>query len=83
MRKTVLLLASTALALALAGGVALTAGMGPAKAAFPGANGKIAFTRHRAGNWDIYTMKRDGTGVKRLTKNSAVDEFPMWSPDGK
>ena len=80
MRKTVLLLASTALAVALAGGVALTAGMGPAKAAFPGANGKIAFASGRAGNLEIYTMKRDGTGVKRLTHNHAYDFAPDWQP---
>src|SRR5215207_1912590 len=43
MRNTVLLLASMVLAVLLAGGVALTAGMGSAQAAFPGQNGKIAF----------------------------------------
>jgi serine/threonine protein kinase len=42
----------------------------------------IAFTSDREGNLDIYTMKADGTGVKRLTFNSGDDQAPRWSPDG-
>jgi len=27
-------------------------------------------------------MNADGTGTKQLTKNSATDTYPTWSPDG-
>ena len=32
---------------------------------------------------DIYVMGDDGRNLRRLTRDSAVDEFPDWSPDGK
>ena len=51
-------------------------------AAFPGTNGPIAFVSSRDGNAEIYIMNADGSGVTRLTTNSANDEFPAWSPDG-
>jgi TolB protein len=35
------------------------------------------------GNSEIYTMKADGTDIKRLTTNKGMDETPIWSPDGK
>src|SRR2546426_8629460 len=44
--------------------------------------GRIAFVSNRAGNDEIYVMKADGTGVTRLTNNSAADLEPAWSPDG-
>jgi Tol biopolymer transport system component len=44
---------------------------------------KIAFQSARDGNNEIYTMNADGTGVKRLTNNSARDEDPVYSPSGK
>jgi len=43
---------------------------------------KIAFASDRDGNWEIYRMNLDGSGVVRLTNNAALDEFPTWSPDG-
>ena len=55
----------------------------PALAAFPGGNGKIAFTSARTGSYDIYTMNADGTGVTNLTNDAAIDLLPAWSPDGK
>jgi TolB protein len=56
---------------------------GSAQAAFPGANGKIAFASHRDGNWEIYVMNPDGSGQTRLTNNAATDTAPDWSPDGR
>lgn len=35
-----------------------------------------------AGNWDICVMKRDGSGLVRLTSNAEDDLSPVWSPDG-
>jgi Tol biopolymer transport system component len=55
-----------------------------AGAAFPGANGKIAFTSERSGNnADIYSTNPDGSGETRLTDDPARDKEPAWSPDGK
>ncbi|MFL5885732.1 MAG: hypothetical protein ACJ77M_11735, partial [Thermoleophilaceae bacterium] len=33
-------------------------------------------------NGEIYVMNADGTGQRRLTRNKADDESPVWSPDG-
>jgi TolB protein len=72
--------------------VALTAALAmllvpsAAQAAFPGANGRIAFVGDRdtagTGNTDIYTMNPDGSDVRRLTTDSNPDDNPAWSPDG-
>ena len=55
---------------------------------FPGCNvnacnvpPRILFVSERAGNPEIYSMKYNGTEVVRLTYNSAVDNYPSWSPD--
>src|SRR4051794_2724000 len=62
----------------------ITIGMaGRAGAVVPGTNGKIAFTTDRDGDYEIFAMKSDGTNQKRLTKNTADDTRPAWSPNGK
>jgi WD40-like Beta Propeller Repeat len=43
---------------------------------------RIAFMNNYDGDYEICVMNADGTGVKQLTKNSAVDAYPSWSPDG-
>jgi Tol biopolymer transport system component len=55
-----------------------------AQAAFPGANGKIAFTRTTDGGntHDVYVMKADGSGQVPITSGGTSLE-PAWSPDGK
>src|ERR687893_754703 len=62
------------------------------EATFPGANGLIAFASDRTtgegvnnpeGDFEIFTMDRDGTGFEQLTGNAALDFDPEWSPDGK
>jgi Tol biopolymer transport system component len=40
---------------------------------------KIAVSRDRDGNVDIYVMNADGTGLRRLTDHPGVDERPTWS----
>ncbi|MEK7325491.1 MAG: hypothetical protein AAB217_09580, partial [Chloroflexota bacterium] len=42
----------------------------------------IAFESTRDGNREIYFANADGSGLSRLTKNSAYDEDPSWSADG-
>ena len=43
---------------------------------------KIAFTSTRDGNPEIYVMNRDGSAVRRLTNNPAIDVTPTWAPSG-
>ena len=45
--------------------------------------GKIAFMSNKDGNWEIYLINDDGSGLQRLTDNAANDGLPAWSPDGK
>ena len=57
----------------------------PAQATYAGANGRIAFTANidPAGRWDLFTMRPDGTGVKRLTilpEPTWPFASPDWSP---
>ena len=47
------------------------------------ASGRIAFHSDRDGNYEIYVMNADGSGVTRLTNNSIDDLNPAWSPDGR
>ena len=56
----------------------------PVEAAFPGKNGKIAFTRTpSAGNPSIYVMNADGSGQTNITPESIDAAYsPKWSPDG-
>jgi hypothetical protein len=41
----------------------------------------IAFSSVVSDNWDIYTIGSDGSGLKRITSNAALEELPVWSPD--
>ena len=40
----------------------------------------IALTSERDGNPEIYVINVDGSGLKRLTNNSAEDGRPVWVP---
>ncbi len=43
----------------------------------------IAFMSSQAGNWDVYTIGIDGTGVTQVTTDTFEDGLPTWSSDGK
>jgi dipeptidyl aminopeptidase/acylaminoacyl peptidase len=49
----------------------------------------IAFSSSRDGDFEIYTMNPDGSGVRQLTRNEETDENevrddrPLWSRDGR
>jgi len=43
---------------------------------------KIAFSSNRSGNYDVWVMNADGTGLRNLTNDPAYDSKPVWSPDG-
>ena len=51
-----------------------------ARAAFPGANGRIAYRFNRS-SWQIHTIAADGTGGQALTKRGR-SWAPAWSADG-
>jgi TolB protein len=55
----------------------------PARAAFPGRDGKIAYVGQVGGNFDIYAMNPDGSGQVDLTNNPGLDGQPAWSADGQ
>ena len=77
---------TVALALMLVAAWVVTAE--PAEAAFPGANGKIAFSSNLVtatnptGDSEIFTMEPDGTNVTQLTDNTVSDGFLAYSVDG-
>lgn len=52
----------------------------PAAASEPTA--RIVFHSDRNGNADIYRIDADGRNETRLTRDTADDAFPSWSPDG-
>jgi Tol biopolymer transport system component len=43
----------------------------------------IVFSRQADGDYEIYTINPDGTGVKRLTVARGNDAHQAWSPDGE
>ena len=77
-RKPILLLIVTLLA-SLALAAALGGSATPARAAFPGQNGKIIFSR-AGDNGGLHTIDADGQHEVRLGING---DNPAWSPDGK
>jgi Tol biopolymer transport system component len=49
----------------------------------PPMNGRIYFTSNFAGNYDVYSMKPDGSDRRRLTLTADQEKFVNVSPDGK
>ena len=43
---------------------------------------RIAFVSKRDGDWEIYLVSPDGTGLVNLTKNKTNETDPSWSPNG-
>ncbi len=44
--------------------------------------GQVVFMSKREGDWNIYLINIDGSGLQRLTDDAADDGLPTWSPDG-
>lgn len=53
-----------------------------AAAAMLPATPRFAFASERDGNFEVYTMNANGTGLRRLTFDSAADDSPFLSRDG-
>jgi Tol biopolymer transport system component len=70
--------------IALTSALTLLALPAVAHAAFPGANGKIAwdFCPSNCTAWDLYAIDPDGTNRVQLTNDPARDLQPAFSPDG-
>jgi hypothetical protein len=83
MSKTVLLLASMALAVLLAYGVTLTVRTEPAQAAFPGTNGRIVFVEEKDAQADdsLQLINPNGSGLVTLLKRPYLSD-PATSPGG-
>ena len=55
----------------------------PAQAAFPGRNGRIAFSAFDGTDMEIYTITPDGPRQQQVTNNSLSDITPAWSASGR
>ena len=68
---------------------ALLATVATSWAAFPGANGLIAYSEPRGAspgagsNYEIFTISATGGDPTRLTNNAISDLWPSWSADGR
>jgi Tol biopolymer transport system component len=81
--RGVLPLALVALA---TGALLLVALPAASEAAFPGKNGRIAFATNEAANvfnFNVFSIRPDGTGLIPLTEDPAGGGNPEYSPDGK
>jgi Tol biopolymer transport system component len=47
------------------------------------ANGTIVFASNRTGNFEIYSIRADGSRLGQLTRNAAQDTRPSFSPNGR
>jgi Tol biopolymer transport system component len=54
-----------------------------APVSMPAGSRLLAFTKEMNGNFDIYTIRADGTGLTNLTNSPEQEDNPYWSPDGK
>jgi Tol biopolymer transport system component len=71
-----------ALSLAMAGCVALAGSGLPARAVFPGTNGKIVYLNHGGGDYEVFTMNADGSAKTQLTDDPVDESGPVFSADG-
>ena len=44
---------------------------------------QLAFTSTRDGNQELYVCAADGSDIRRMTVDPAIDAHPSWSTDGK
>src|SRR5918911_2306392 len=57
--------------------------LGPGLSPFWSPNGRLlVFDTVVNRNYDVWVMRPDGRGRRRVTTNAAPDYFAAWSPDG-
>jgi dipeptidyl aminopeptidase/acylaminoacyl peptidase len=44
---------------------------------------RIAFTGFRTGDFEIFTITPNGTGLRQVTRDRGTNGHPVWSPDGR
>jgi len=72
------------LAVTLAAAIGLTLHWADdSRAAFPGKDGRIFFTSDRDGNFELYSMKPDGTDQRRLSETAGDELTPAVSANGR
>jgi Tol biopolymer transport system component len=68
---------------AIAAMTLMTVGILPAHATTPGKNGRIIFAMDKGSGAEIFSIKRDGTHLRKLTRVSGDALTPDWSPSGR
>ncbi|MBI3764626.1 MAG: PD40 domain-containing protein, partial [Chloroflexi bacterium] len=48
----------------------------------PCSTGKIVFSSDRGGDFDLYSIRPDGSGLTQITNEPGADQQPALSPDG-
>ena len=43
----------------------------------------IAFISRRTGFWQVFLVRKDGSGLRQLTRGTYDARYPAWSPDGQ
>src|SRR5918998_44019 len=70
-------------AVAVAGGAWVLVAPSPAKAEFPGKNGRIAFMKQdSAEHWQTWVANKDLSNQVKLTSESANSGWAVWKPGG-
>ena len=62
------------------------AGLGEERSQYRGVfgpDGRVAVVMSDGEAPDLFSARLDGGGVRRLTRNRAIDVSPAWSPDGR
>lgn len=49
----------------------------------PAGESRIAFAARVGQNWDIFSIRPDGSDLRRITDDPAEDRAPAFSPDGR
>jgi TolB protein len=44
---------------------------------------ELAFARRYRGRTDLFVIRADGSGLRRLTRQAGQHTWPAWSPDGR
>lgn len=68
---------------AIAAMTLMTVGILPAHATTPGKNGRIVFAMDKGSGAEIFSIKRDGTDLRKLTRVGGGALTPDWSPSGR